>query len=320
MPKENIARFAFNRGLVSRLGLARVDLEKRVALSAEIQTNFMPRTLGSMMLRPGFGYTGGTLNDDIAVHIPFVFAFDDTAIIELTDQKMRVKINETVITRPSVASQVTNGTFGTNITGWTDADESGAVSTWASGGYAQLTGTDFNAAILRQQVTVGAADQNIEHALRLVIARGPVTLRVGSTSGGDEYISEASLNTGTHSLAFTPTGNFHITLFNRLSRITLVDTCLVESATDMEIDAPWLEADLDLIRWDQSGDVVFVACDGYQQRRIERRGTRSWGVAVYAPEDGPYRAANTSRVTLTPVGLSARGPPTCWAPTGCCMC
>ncbi len=48
------AILAFNRGLISQLGLARTDL-KRMALSGSIQTNLMPRMLGSAMHRPGFG-------------------------------------------------------------------------------------------------------------------------------------------------------------------------------------------------------------------------------------------------------------------------
>lgn len=307
MPKQNVARYAFNRGIISRLALARVDLEKRVALSAEIQNNWMPRTLGSMMLRPGWRYTGGTLNNSPAIHVPFVFAFDDKAIIELTDRKMRVKLDEAVVTRPSVASQVTNGTFGTSVAGWTDADESSTASDWATGGYMSLLGNGENAAIRRQQVTVGAADQNKEHALRIVIERGPVMLRVGSTSGDDDYVSEAALETGVHSLSFTPTGNFHITFFSRLNRTVLVDTCLVESAVDLELDTPWVEADLSLIRWDQSGDVVFVGCDGYQPRRIERRATRSWSVVLYKPEDGPFRAINTSLTTISSNALNGNG-------------
>jgi hypothetical protein len=53
MGKMTNALLAFNRGLQSRLGLARIDLE-RTALAAEVQTNWMPRSLGSMMLRPGW--------------------------------------------------------------------------------------------------------------------------------------------------------------------------------------------------------------------------------------------------------------------------
>ncbi len=74
---------AWNRGLVSRLGLARQDL-KRLALSAETMTNFIPRVLGSMQLRPGLEYVGQIRNDSSAVLIPFVFNTNDTALLEMT--------------------------------------------------------------------------------------------------------------------------------------------------------------------------------------------------------------------------------------------
>jgi len=34
---------------------------------------------------------------------------------------------------------------------------------------------------------------------------------------------------------------------------------------------------------------VYVACDTLQQRKIERRGARSWSIVLYEPEDGPFR-------------------------------
>jgi hypothetical protein len=53
-----------------------------------------------------------------------------------------------------------------------------------------------------------------------------------------------------------------------------------------------------LVRFDQSADVLFVACEGHQQRRIERRGTspnaRSWSVVLYQPEDGPFDLLNVT--------------------------
>jgi hypothetical protein len=306
MGLANAPLLAFNRGLVSPLALARVDL-KRLALSAEQQTNWMPRSLGSMMLRPGLQYIGSTKSDAQAKHIPFVFSTDDTAIIELTDSVMRVRVSESVVARGSVSSAVTNGNFTSNITNWTDADESGAASTWHASGYAQLVGTGFNSAILRQEVTVGASDQNDEHALRIVVVRGRLTLRIGSSAGGQQYVSDTTLGVGTHSISFTPTGNFHIQLANRTAYACLVDSVNVESSGDMEIPTPWAAADLSKLRWSQSGDVVFVACEGYQQRRIERRvstNSRSWGISLYQPEDGPFRIVNTSTITLTPSAIT----------------
>lgn len=303
MPKATVALQSFNRGIVSPLGLARTDLD-RLRLSAETQNNWMPRTLGSMMLRPGLGYIGSTASNAAAKFLAFVFSTDDTALIEVTNAKVRVWVDDALITRPSVSTAVSNGDFGSDLTGWTDADESGGTSAWATGGYMSLTGNGTAAAIRRQTVTVGGADQNAVHALNIVVQRGPVLLRVGSSSGGDEYVTETELRTGAHSIAFTPTGNFYIQLFSRLKRAVLVDSIAVASAGVMELTAPWLAADLAKLRYDQSGDVLFVACEGYQQRRIERRANDSWSVVLYQPEDGPFRIENVGPITLTAAALS----------------
>ena len=309
MARTESTRASFNRGLISRLALARVDL-KRSALSAETMVNWMSRTLGSMMLRPGWQYLGAT-NGNLAMRgIPFVRSLSSMSILEFTNLVMRVWTDDALLTRVAVTSAVTNGTFDANLAGWTDNDEAGAASTWAVGGYMQLVGTGTNAAIRDQQVTVAGANINVEHALRIVIQRGPVTLRVGSAAAGDQYITETTLYTGTHSLAFTPTGDFHIRFMSRLERLTLVDSCVVEGAGVVSITSPYAAANLQNIRADQdslSVDVLFVACNGIQQRRIERRGIRSWSVVLYQADDGPFRLQNTSTQTMTPSVLTGNG-------------
>ena len=154
MSKNNYAHVAFNRGLLSPLGLGRIDL-KRTALSAETQTNWIPRVLGSAMLRPGLANKGETTENKAAIHIPFIFSSTDKAVLEFTENKMRVRIDDVVLTRPSVSSAVTNGDFTTDITtGWTDSDESGAVSSWAAGSLAML-GNSTGTAFCRQVTTSG---------------------------------------------------------------------------------------------------------------------------------------------------------------------
>src|SRR3990167_1395416 len=131
MAVTNVPNAVFNRGVVDPRALARVDI-KRIAMSAETMTNYVPRTLGSMTLRPGTEYIDSTYNNNEAAHIPFIFSIDDTAIIEITDSIMRVRVDEAVLQRNSVTSAITNGTFTTDLTGWTDADESGATSPFAT--------------------------------------------------------------------------------------------------------------------------------------------------------------------------------------------
>jgi len=300
---QNLALMTFNRGIVSRLALGRLDLE-RTRLSAEVMTNWMPRILGCMSIRVGMQHLGSTKSNAAARFIPFIFSTTDIAKLELTNLLMRVWVSDALISRVAVSSAVANGNFDSDLTSWTDNDEAGGTSAWVTGGYMGLTGNGTAAAIRDQTVTVSGADISTEHALRIVIERGPVTLRVGSTAGGDEYISETELQTGTHSLAFTPTGNFRIRFLSRLKRQVLVDSCNVEAAGTMEITAPWVAADLGKIRHDQSGDVVFAACTGYRQRRIERRATRSWSVVQYFANDGPLRVENIGPITMTPGALS----------------
>ena len=101
---------AFNRGLVSRLGLARSDI-KRMALAAETMTNWFPKVLGSMSLRPGSEYIGGVKSDLVERIIPFKFSVSDTVLLEMTNLVMRVWKDDALLTRPSVSTTVDNGTF-----------------------------------------------------------------------------------------------------------------------------------------------------------------------------------------------------------------
>lgn len=297
MGSANVALLAFNRGRLSPEALARTDF-KRTALSAEVMTNWMPRSLGSMMLRPGLGDTGATRSNLKSVTIPFIFAVDDTARLEITNGVMRVWVDDALVTRAPVSSVVVNGTFNSDLTGWTDQDEGSAASTWVVGGYLSLVGTTNGAARRRQMVA--NASPGSRHALNITIVRGPVYLRVGSTAGGDEYVTETQLGTGSHSLAFTPSGDFHIDLFAYNEYAALVDSIAVAPSGVMAVTAPWAEDDLGLLRWASSGDIVYVACAGYQQYMIQRRASDSWSVVLYEANDGPFRVMNLGPVTITP--------------------
>lgn len=310
MAAGNLPLYAFNRGLISPLALARTDL-KRQALSAERQTNWMPRMLGSMMLRPGTAYLGQTNGNAQAKFIPFVFSNTDTALLEVTDSVFRPWVSEAPVTRVAVSTTVTNGTFTTDLTGWTSADEVGASSTWATGSYMRLTGTGFNYAKRYQALTIASADQFKEHGLRIVVAQEAVTLRVGTTEGNDDVINERTLGEGTHSFAFTPAATpIYVELSNNVNVNALVKSVVIEAAGVLTLPAPWALSAIsgNLLRWDQSGDVVYVACDGYEPRKILRNqgsdNPRSWSIEYYRPKDGPFNIENVGPTTLTPSGLT----------------
>ncbi len=305
MGRVTTAILAFNRGLISRLGLARTDL-KRYAFSAAQMVNWMCRTLGSMMLRPGWQYIGNAFSGSEETRfLPFIFSTDDVALVEIAPTGARFWVDEAPIIRPLVSATITNGSFTTNLAGWT---ASSANVSWVAPGYAQFVSDGTVEETLYQTVAIGTFS-GTEHALRIVIERGPVTLRVGSTVGDDDYIAETSLGTGRHSLAFTPTTNFTVQFQSHLERIVLLNSCTIETSflpvvlTDTALGL----GDIASINYDQSGDVIFLAINGYQQRRIERRATRSWSIVLYEALDGPFMVENTGPITMAPSVLTGNG-------------
>lgn len=298
---------AFNRGVMSELALARADV-KRVGMSAKTQMNWIPRIMGPMSLRPGWEYIGAiaTASGNVRM-IPFVFSNDDKALIEVTNNSVRVWDDEqALITRVSVATAITNPDFTIDLASWTDDDQGTSSSVWDAG-QMSLTGTGIDGARRYQLVTVAAGDFNKVHALGIKVNSGSVGLRVGTTLDDDDLISETYLGTGVHSLAFTPTSApVYILFFNRSLRVALVDSCNIEPAGVMQAVTTLLpDETFDDLRWAQSGDVIFIARGVTRAPvKIERRGNTSWSVVDYESDTGPFLPENTSPVTLTASALT----------------
>ena len=295
---------AFNRGVISSLGLARIDL-KRMAMSAETQTNFMPRVLGSMMLRPGLEFLDQLNNGSIAFGrlLPFTFGVDDTAILEMSNGIMGIRVNDVRLATAATTGQLLNTGFGTDINNWVDASDTGGSVTWLVGGYAGMKGDGTDFGILRQTVTI--TETGVARSLTVRITDGPVRFKIGSSAGDDDYFSEARLDRGTHILFFTPSADWTVEFANEREFNVRVTQCSVRTgAADTAVTAPWTAANLPNLRWDQSGDVIYVACDGVRLQKIERRGDgTSWSVVDYLPENGPFRVQNVSGTTITPGAL-----------------
>jgi hypothetical protein len=301
MSRVHAPLLAFNRGEVSKRALARVDVE-RMRLAAECVVNWQPAVDGSMSLRAGTEFMFSTRSDAACQPIPFVFGKDDTALLEITES-LRVIDSDALVTRASVSTTVTNGDFSSS-TGWTLAATDGCTaninSTVAGSLYLAATARGGIVSCLRS-VSVAGGDQATAHAFRIAVTRGPLIFMVGTTSGGSELIGRTELGTGTHSLVCTPgTGTIYVKFESRDRRGKIVDSITVESAGTFEMTAPWAAADISKLRTDQSGDIVFVACDGYQQRKIERRDNNSWSIVNYQSDNGPFSFVETNGVTLTP--------------------
>jgi hypothetical protein len=298
MGRTNAAFLSFNRGILSPRALARVDLD-RTRLSSEIQNNWIAKTAGAMTIRPGTKYFGSSLRDTGAEFIEFVASTDDVALLELTDDKMRIWLgddahNLALLSRPKVDTTVSLAD-----TGWSNTSIGGSTQVDSDSGHIRFQTTAFGS-LSRAEKRVIVSDTGTEHSLAFYVRRGPVVLRCGSTQRADDYIAETSLGTGYHNLAFTPTGNFWITLQSDDFPSRIVESLAIGDSGTVEITTPWGANDLANVRYDQSADVIYVDCDGVRPQKIERRGTgRSWSVVDYVPNNGPFLPATTSSARLT---------------------
>jgi hypothetical protein len=301
--RQNIQIVTFNRGMVDARSLSRIDIEK-IMQSCEVQTNYLPSILGSMMLRQGTEYKNETKSNLAVQLIPFIFSSSDSAIVEFTNGIMRVLIDDVVLTRPTVSTTITNDDFATNLTGWTDASESGGVVVHSinfTGSARFLGANDGKRGILRQTLTVGAGDIGIEHGIRIYIPQGRITVRIGSTSGGNEYFYGINLGVGYHSISVIPSGNIYIQLESCTTYFGYVEEVKIETG-DVEIVTPYTTNYIGKVRHTQSADVIFMACGGISPRKIVRRSTRSWSIEEILFKDGAFLPEN-----LTPTKISSSG-------------
>lgn len=296
---------ALNRGEISKDALARVDIE-RLRLSAEVQENWLPFTLGPMMLRPGFEFCGPMRGNLSGRLLPFVFSNSDTALIELTESSMRIwrvtDDDEELIVRPTHGDTVVAGDFSSS-TGWTLTTTGTGSSATISGGNLTLSCPSVGG-VARASKTIAIANTGVEHGLRVVVTRGPVTFRAGTSDGADDYVRETVLNTGTHSFSITPSGSIHIRIDTATGTGKIIDSVTFEAAGELTIPTSWGLINLPDVRYVQSGDVLFCACYGQSPKRIERRASRSWSFADYVFDDGPFGTANGTDITMTPSVLT----------------
>lgn len=315
MARIDVLHHAFNVGVFDKDKLHRVDVE-RMRLAAERQTNLLCDSIGKGFMRPGTQYLA-TLPGDTRP-IEFIAGNDQAATLLLSDLAMRVHDGQTdtLVTRVAVATSVSAGDFSGAGT-WTLAATAGQATT-ISGGLLNLTARAHGGrAKATQTVTVAAPDRGVEHAMRILVTRGPVTLKIGSTSGGSEYLpgsAETVLRKGTHSIAFTPTADFFLEFYSEDQNLKTVDSCQIEAAGVMVLPTNWPLAALQTIRGAQSLDVLFCAAEGYKEQRVERRGDRSWSVCDYDHSDGPFQVSRSATVKLTPSVTESNGTLTASAP------
>lgn len=299
---RNIPVVSGNGGEIGPEVLLRTNLET-YGNSAEIMENLLPKAAGPMVFRPGLKFCADVTNAGQTRGIDFVYDTTTYGIL-LSDLALRIEQGGGIIVRPSVSAALTDGAFSALLTGWTDVSTgSGSATGGASGLTLSSNGTDT--AGVRQVATVVAGTT---HALRIVVARGEVTLKLGSTAGGDEY-TRTELRAGVHSIGVMPVGtilSIEITSTSIIQKI--VTSIAFEAAGDLVLPTPWSASQLKSLRHDQSNNVIYFTSGAGKGKRLERRSASSWSLVDTIEEDGPFLDPNVDEAyTLTPSVKSGNG-------------
>jgi hypothetical protein len=302
---------SFNAGEFGKRMQARVNFDKYVNAGATLE-NVMPLPQGGWTYRPGFRYIANAKSASVRPWlIPFVFSTEQSYVMEFGENSVRWYRNQGQIAAPATDATITNGTFDAGITGWTDSSAgTGAISYNAALSALSLDGAGAgNEAKARQSVSTTST--GVLHVLRFYIDGDPgdtVVVRVGSTAGGSEYLSDASRETGWHCVEFTPAASpFFVEFECALNKSVPIDDVLLLDDAAVELETPWTEAQLPDISYAQSADVLYMCIGPVHPYRLERYGNASWSLVKVLFEDGPWKVANSTSTTLALGAASGRG-------------
>lgn len=293
----------FNRGEVDPLALSRDDVNK-INNSCELMFNFIPVRLGPMQFRPGTESIGEISGTGETYLVEFISSIDDTAILQFTNNELRIWIKDEILSRTPVGSTITNPNFDSDINGWTDNSGAGSSTNWLSGGYAALTGSGTTSASLYQTVTVSGSDIGAEHGLSINIFQSSVLVKIGTAGVDSDNIFSGELSAGEHSLLFSPSSNFTITVSSSTEYIARIDSINIEPSGEVVLTTRVSTSELPSIRYTQSADVIFVSYNSGQMFVIERRGIKSWSVVDFFSDDGPFGSINITDIALQSNALS----------------
>lgn len=304
MAKEKTPLLRFNGGEVGKDIDPLVDLEKYPA-AASIMENWLATVQGEMHMRGGLGWCSSVSDAGRAMLYPFVFSASQRYGARFTSGRLRILQDGDVIIRPTVATVIQNGNF-SSLSGWTNISVSPSTAT-APSGLLRLYANGTSQAGIKRQITIATAD--VEHAINLVVTRGPVKLRVGSAEGGIDLLN-VDARTGFHSLAFTPTtSTVWIEIVSTDRAIRNVESIAIAPSGDMIIETPYLTdesyGNLGLV---QSTDTLFIVNGLNRPMRLERRGVTSWSLVEMDISDGPFETQNVDEaITVKPSAIYGNG-------------
>ncbi|NNG04032.1 MAG: hypothetical protein HKM95_08015 [Inquilinus sp.] len=301
MPYASQLQTNFTAGEISPRLFGRVDIEKYGAGAASIE-NMVVLPHGGLARRPGTHFADAVKFPDrfsrlipleLSPTLAYVLQFGNGYIRFHTDHSTAID-----------GRDFANGGFDEGIEAWTDASEgTGTLTHDPANGRLNLVGAGpGNAARAEQSF---AAVSVLPYTINVDVFDGAVTVKVGSVSGGND-IADDILPAGLgRVLTFqsTVSRTVYVTFENAGNDTWQIDNVGLSSPI-YEIDSPYVEADLERIKFAQTSTALYLAHPDWAPRRLRRLAVNEWVLEVLDFVDGPYRDPNKDETTLTPAAVS----------------
>jgi len=309
MPRVNPIQQTFNAGELSPLLAARTRMD-RFAAGLDTCLNLIPLVEGAVMRRPGTRYVAAVKDSSAKTRLlGFQFSTSQAYIIEMGNTYFKFYRTQGQIAVADTAAAISNGTFTSNITGWTDRSTGGAGNAIShDSGNGRLTlgtnGTAANDIGWAEQVVTNSGTAQVVLKFQVIGAPSDkIELRIGTSSVGSQLVADVEFQVGYHCYAFTPTAaNFYVQFRNlggNADKDVQIDNVSLIDDAGVEIDTPYATADLFEINGPQSADVLYLFHEDYPAYKLSRLGNESWSLIEVPWQDGPYLSENKTTTTMT---------------------
>jgi len=292
---------SFNAGELSERLSTRVDFAKYPS-GVEIMENMIPLPEGGAMRRGGTRFIKELKSSGVKGRLKkFQFSTTQAYQIEMGEQMFRFYRNQAQITANNIADSITNGTFDSGITSWTDrSGASSSISHDAGNTRMSITSNGTTDGHAEQQVTSTSGGERV---LRFRVYGAPgdyLKLRVGTSSKGTEIVNDFKAYVGWHTYAFDVTGvDFYVQFLHTTAKTLQVDDVSLIDNAPIELTTPYTEAQIPKVDGPQSADVLYLFHVAHPTYKLERRGHTTWSLVEVAWQDGPYLDENTTATTMT---------------------
>ena len=302
MPYASRLQTNFTAGEISPRLFARVDIEKYSAGAAAVE-NMIVLPHGGLARRPGTHFVDAVKNSSQFTRlIPFELSATLAYVLQFGEGYIRFHTNHSIVID---GRDFANGSFDTDIAGWTDtSDGNGALAHDGVNGRMNLIGVGVGHEARAEQSFKAVSTQL--YTIAIDVFGGAVGWKVGTQSGA------ADINSGTVSVGVDQTFVFtspisqevFITFENGNNDTRQIDNARLSSPI-YEINSPYLEADLDEIKFAQTSTALYIVHPDFAPRRLRREAVNEWVLEVLDFIDGPYQDQNDDdMVTLNPAAAS----------------